>query len=331
MLLIFAAFCVPPVRWNQERAWATVAHLKSRGGVNQGVGFHPLEFLSFIGEHFLVYSPLLFLGLAVGVIALWKRSQQQPRRLFLMWFGLPVFAFYALLSLNKAAAPNWDALAFPSFALLAVAFWQPHLQAKRVWRFLAGCAISLGLIMSMLALDSDMLRSVGIEITRRDPSDGMRGWKSATLALENFRIQFERETQEKFFLIADERDRASEIAFYLHDKRSEGPGHPPCYIVESQDVVNQFSFWPRYDEFVERPPGVPNPEEQTSSEEGGVNLFVGRSALYIQQAGRKRVPHNLQAGFSWVDRVARIEVRRFGTVVRAWDVYLCLRYRTLPL
>ena len=62
--------------------------------------------------------------------------------------------------------------------------------------------------MSMLALDSDMLRSVGIEIKRRDPSDGMRGWKSATLALENFRIQFERETQEKFFLIADERDRA---------------------------------------------------------------------------------------------------------------------------
>src|SRR5437868_3709099 len=119
VLLIFAAFCVPPVRWNQERAWATVAHLKSRGGVNQGIGFHPLEFLSFIGEHFIVYSPLLFLGLAIAVIGLWKRSQQQPRRLFLMWFGLPVFAFYTLLSFNKAAAPNWDALAFPSFALLA--------------------------------------------------------------------------------------------------------------------------------------------------------------------------------------------------------------------
>jgi hypothetical protein len=117
----------------------------------------------------------------------------------------------------------------------------------------------------------------------------------------------------------------------LYDKRSEGPGHPPCYIVESQDVVNQFSFWPRYDEFVERPPGMPNPEDQSYSEEGGVNLFTGRSALYIQDAGRKRIPHNLQAGFSWVDRVARIEVRRFGRVIRVWDIYLCLRYRTLPL
>jgi len=96
-------------------------------------------------------------------------------------------------------------------------------------------------------------------------------------------------------------------------------------------VVNQFSFWPRYDEFVERLSGTPNSEDQSYTEEGGINLFIGRSALYIQDAGRKRIPHNLQAGFSGVDRVARIEVRRFGKLVRAWDVYLCLHYRTLPL
>jgi 4-amino-4-deoxy-L-arabinose transferase-like glycosyltransferase len=331
MLLIFAACCVPPLRWNQERAWATISHLKARGGVDHGVGFHPTEFLSFIGQHFLVYSPLLFLGIAIAVVALWKRSQRQPRRLFLMWFGLPVFAFYALLSFNKAAAPNWDALAFPSLALLSIAFWQPHLQANAVWRTLAGSGLALGILMSTLSLDSDILRTAGIEITRRDPADRMRGWRSATLALENFRHDFERETGEKFFLIADERDRASEIAFYLYEKRSEGLGHPPCYIVESQDVVNQFSFWPRYDEFVERPAGAANPEGQTYTEEGGVNLFTGRSALYVQDAGRRNVPHNIRAGFSWADRVAMIEVRRFGKVTRAWDVYLCLHYRTLSL
>jgi hypothetical protein len=331
MLLIFAACCIPPVRWNQQHAWVTVGHLKSRGGVDQTLGLHPLEFLKFIGEHFLTYSPLLFLGVAVAVIAIWKRAKQQPRRLFLLWFGLPVFAFYALLSVNKVAAPNWDALAFPGFALLAVAFWRPHLDTQPVWRVLGGCALGLGIITSIFALDSDMLGSVGIEIKRRDPSDGWRGWKSATVALETFRVEFERETEEKFFLIADERDRASEISFYLHEKRRQGPDHPPCYIVESQDVVNQFSFWPRYDEFVERPPGAANPEEQTYTEEGGVNLFQGRSALYIQDAGRKNVPHNIQRGFSWAERIARIEVHHLGRPIRSWDVYLCLHYRTLPL
>ena len=84
----------------------------------------------------------------------------------------------------------------------------------------------------------------------------MRGWKSATEALEKVRSDLEAQLGEKLFLIADARDRASEISFYLRDKQVEGPGHPPAYIPESQDMVNQFSFWPRYDQFVELKPGM---------------------------------------------------------------------------
>jgi len=40
-----------------------------------------------------------------------------------MWFGLPVFVFYLLLSFNKNAAPNWDGLAFFGFGLVATYFW----------------------------------------------------------------------------------------------------------------------------------------------------------------------------------------------------------------
>ena len=102
-------------------------------------------------------------------------------------------------------------------------------------------------IMSVVALDTDLLRVAGYQLPRSDPSDRMRGWKSATEALEKMRNDLEAQLGEKLFLIADARDRASEISFYLHDKRVEGPGHPPVYIPESQDMVNQFSFWPRYD------------------------------------------------------------------------------------
>jgi hypothetical protein len=332
MLAIVLGCSVPPIIWMRQHAWITLAHLESRGGIESGVGIHPLEFLAFLGEHFLVYSPLIFLGVAIGVVALWKRSWLQPRRLFLMWFGLPVFAFYALLSVNKAAAPNWDALAFPSFGLLAIAFWREHLEASRPWRTITAAALAVGLIMSALALDSDILRSVGIPISRRDPADGMRGWKSATQTLETVRNEMETQTAEKLFLIADSRDRASEISFYLRDKRSEGTNHPPCYFLESQAIENQFSFWPRYDEFVARSPGTaPTPEEQTYTEESGVNFFEGRSALFVQEAGHKNPPHNIRAAFASADRVASIEVRRFGKVMRAWDVFLCRKYRTLPL
>jgi hypothetical protein len=159
----------------------------------------------------------------------------------------------------------------------------------------------------------------------------MRGWKSATSAVEKTRNSLEAKLGEKLFLIADARDRASEISFYLRDKRPESPGHPPVYIIESQDMVNQFSFWPRYDEFVEIKPGTPRPEGEVYTEENGINPFVGRSALFIREGEKEGVPHNIRAGFQSTEPVGTIEVRRYGKLLRIWQVFLCRNYRTLPL
>jgi hypothetical protein len=331
LLGLFALCTVPPIMWNAQHAWITLTHLRSRGGLEQGFGFHPVELLTFVGEHFLSYSPLLFLGLAWGVIGSWRRINQQFKVLFLMWFGLPVFIFYLLLSINKAAAPNWDALSLLSFGLLALYFWRERIEASAWLRGGAAVAVVLGLFMSLIALDTDVLQSVGVHLWRSDPSDRMRGWRSATATVEKLRGDLEGKLGDKLFLIADARDRASEISFYLRDKRREGPGHPPVYIVESQDMVNQFSFWPRYDEFIEAKPGVPRPEGEIYSEENGVNPFVGRSALFIRDGERGLVPHNIRAAFQSSEPVGTMEVRRYGKLVRTWQVFLCRSYRTLPL
>jgi 4-amino-4-deoxy-L-arabinose transferase-like glycosyltransferase len=332
LLLGFFVLCtVPPIIWNHQHAWITLTHLRSRGGVEQGFGFHPGEILSFLGEHFLAYSPFLFLALAWGVIGSWRRVNQQFKVLFLMWFGLPVFLFYFLLSVNKSAAPNWDALAFLGFGLLAIYFWWERLETSVILRLCAGVALLIALAMSVIALDTDLLRTAGYQLPRSDPSDRMRGWKSATGAVEKMRTDLEAQLGEKLFLIADARDRASEISFYLRDKRPEGPGHPPVYITESQDLVNQFSFWPRYDEFVELKPGAPRPEGEVYTEENGINPFVGRDALFIREGEKQNVPHNIRAAFQTTELAGTIEVRRYGEVVRTWQVFLCRNYRTLPL
>jgi 4-amino-4-deoxy-L-arabinose transferase-like glycosyltransferase len=331
LLGVFALCTLPPIIWNQQHAWITLGHLRSRGSLEHGFGFHPTEVLSFLGQHFLVYSPFLFLALAWGVIASWRRVNQQFKVLFLMWFGLPVFLFYLLLSVNKAAAPNWDGLAFLSFGLLAIHFWWRRLEASVTLRLGALVAILVGLAMSAIAVDTDLLRMAGFQLERNDPSDRMRGWKSATRALEKIRNDLETKLGEKLFLIADARDRASEISFYLRDKRVEGPSHPPAYIPESQDMVNQFSFWPRYDEFVELKPGMPRPEGETYTEENGINPFVGRDALFIRAGEKEHVPHNIQASFQSTEPVGTIEVSRYGKVIRTWQVFLCRNYRTLPL
>jgi hypothetical protein len=331
LLALFAICTVPPIVWNAQHAWITLVHLRSRGNLEHGFGFHPVEVLSFLGEHFIAYSPFVFLALAWAVIASWRRVNQQFKVLFLMWFGLPVFLFYLLLSINKAAAPNWDGLAFLGFGLLAVYFWRERVEASATLQLGAIVAILIGLVMSAIALDTDMLRAAGFNLKRSDPSDRMRGWKSATGALEKMRNDLESKLHDKLFLIADARDRASEISFYLHDKRIEGPGHPPVYIPESQDMVNQFYFWPRYDEFVEVRAGTPRPEGEVYTEESGINLFTGRDALFIRNGEKEHVPHNIQAAFQSIEPVGAIEVSRYGKAIRTWQVFLCRNYRTLPL
>ena len=331
LLGVFVICTIPPIIWNAQHAWITVVHLRSRGGLDEATGFHPTALLLFLAEHFLTYSPLLFLALVWAVIASWRGALRNFKLLYLFWFGVPVFALYFLLSINRAGAPNWDCLAFLSLAPLAALYWHDRSQNTTSLRRWAAGAIFLGLLMSVIALDTDPLRSLGLHFPRRDPANRLRGWKSASREVEKLRADFETKSGEKLFLIADERDRAAEISFYLRDKRVEGAHHPPVYIVESQDLQNQFSFWPRYDEFVEQPSrSAPSPNE-VYTEESGINPFVNRSALYVQEGNKEHTPHNIRAGFQSTERVATIQVRRFGELIRTWQVFLCRSYRTLPL
>jgi hypothetical protein len=191
--------------------------------------------------------------------------------------------------------------------------------------------LGLGLLMTVLALDSDLLRSAGMRLWRRDPSDRLRGWKAGTAAVEKLRGEWEGKLGHKLFLIADDRSRASEISFYLQDKRREGPNHPAVYLVESQAIENQFSFWPRYDEFVAANNAVASDDTDRFTEEGGVNPFLGRDALFIRDRATGRAPHNIRAGFESVSPIATIEVKRYGDHLRTWQVFLCQKYRPVPL
>ena len=189
-----------------------------------------------------------------------------------------------MLSFNDQAAPNWDVLAFISLAVLAAAFWTERLESSRAARRFLSAGVLLGLGLSLFALDTDLLRTLNIPFPHhRDPADRVRGWKSAARAVEKIRAELEPKIGEKVFIIADQRDRASEMAFYFNHKRVEGPGHPPVYIVESQDIENQFSFWPRYDEFVEARPERRRCRTAKSIRRKRASIFSpGRSALYVQ-------------------------------------------------
>jgi 4-amino-4-deoxy-L-arabinose transferase-like glycosyltransferase len=329
LLAIFAACTLPPIIWNSQHAWITLSHLRSRGGLDDSPGVHPTELLAFVGEHFLVYSPLLFLGIVWTLFAYRRRLSQQFKLLYLAWFGLPLIAFYAVLSINKAAAPNWTAPALLSLGVLAVAYWHERVASRTELSKWVAAALLLGLLCSVAILNSDLLARAGVPWVRKEVSR-VYGWRSAAEAVEKLRTEFEGTSGQRVFMIADERDRAAELSFYFRQKRAEGPAHPPVYMVESQDIVNQFSFWPRYDEFVEAPKGVQS-EGEVYTEENGINPFVGRTALYVQSDSRTEPQRNIRSAFESVERLATIDVARHGEPLRKLHVFVCRKYRTLPL
>ena len=63
---VFALCTIPPIVWNSQHAWITLAHLQSRGSLDEAPGFHPLELLTFLGEHFVDLFAVAFPRVGLG-------------------------------------------------------------------------------------------------------------------------------------------------------------------------------------------------------------------------------------------------------------------------
>ncbi len=252
LLGVFALFTIPILVWNSQHAWITLNHLRDRGGLNTGVQFHPTEFLTFLGLHLGVYSPLIFIGLVACLGWAWKKARPHFKPRFLLAFTLPLFVMYFALSFKQTGEPNWTAPASLTLLILAVSFWLELAREKSWARTYVGIALALGGVMSVITVDMDLVRRVGFPLSyEADPSGRLRGWRTTAEQVQRVRENYEAEHGEPVFLIADKYATAASLAFYLPDPRREGPGHPPVYVPEFAWPGNQFYFWPRYDGMVD--------------------------------------------------------------------------------
>ncbi|HEX8311795.1 MAG TPA: glycosyltransferase family 39 protein [Chthoniobacteraceae bacterium] len=331
MLGAFLPFLLPPVIWNAQHDWITLSHLSARGGLQKAFKIDFGEFFTFIGQHFGAYSPLLFGALLVGGAWGFVKARRSFKARFLLAFALPLWVIYLWLALKQAGEANWTSPAMVSLGILAVACWYER-AAERTWlRTFAVVALALGFLISVATLNTDLLRSVGVPFPYKlDPSKRLRGWRSSAEQLEALRADFEKSHGAPPFLIANSYGTAANLGFYLRDKRPAGPGHPPIYFPESPAIENQFSFWPRYDEFVSVPADQLDPNAYFT-EQQGINPFHGRNALYITDRAEEKAPSTIKEGFNRVEMIAVIDQKRRGLPLRQWRVFACYDYRSLPL
>jgi hypothetical protein len=278
-----------------------------------------------------VYSPGIFIALLVALHHGCQLARNHFKPRFLMAFSVPLFLMYFLLSIKKAGEANWTAPAMLSLGVFAIAHWLPRaLESAAVRRYL-GASFAVGLVLSVVILDVDLVRKAGVGYSyKKDPSARLRGWHSTAEAVQELRTQIEKETGTPVFLIANSYGASAVLGFYLPGRPVEGPGHPPVYIVESQNIENQFSFWPRYDEFLPLKPGQ-KPRDPLFSEEAGYNPFHGRTALYITTNGETAPPSAIQSGFESFEMIALLDVQRHDQKLRQVRVFRCRNYRSTSL
>jgi len=285
--------------------------------------------------HFGVYSPIVFLLILASLGCGWAaaRTERTPR--FLLCFGLPLLIMYGLLSFNRSGEANWTSPGMVTLGMLAVHTWLPRAQAGGWARKLVVAAPIVAIFMSALVLNTDIVRSVGVPwLYKKDPGGRLRAWSATAKGLEEVRAAVETRIGQPVFLITNKYQTAAELAFYFRDKKGFYPGYPPVFIPESQAIQNQFSFWPRYDGFIE----VDETDREALgltdvvfTEQDGINPFMGCSALYITDYPEDDPITPIANGFVSNERIGELRVYRRGLLVRSFRIFLCHSYETLPL
>jgi dolichol-phosphate mannosyltransferase len=330
LLACFAPFLAPPILWNLQHAWLGLDQWTGQALLNAFFAIRFSRLVESFSLQLALYSPLLLIGLLIALFGSIRKAFQNSKICLLLTFSWPVLLLYVILSLHQVSDPAWTAPAFVGLGILATHYWLQIASQRVLISGLCLAALILSALQASLAMNPNLVRTIGIPLPYdRDANSGTKGWRTIAEAVDRFRADFETRLGTKVFLIGKEYQTSSMLSFYLKDKRSAGPGHPPVYIPESQDIQNEYSFWPRYDEFVEADPS--SQPDTTFTEEAGVNPFIDRTALYITDRSEASPPQNIQSAFTRWELVAVYELTRKDRPLHQVRIFACYQYQTLPL
>lgn len=277
MIAVALACLTPVVIWNYNYRWITLTHLSQRGALDKKLHFSLMESLRFIGTQFLIFNPLLMIGLIWGLCTMSSEQRASSHYRYLISLFAPLLIFYIFLSLNKAGQANWATPSYIAGVLLLVALWLEKSGKCWLCRFTVALGFLVMVVIHVLPLVS--LPQLFPEI-KKDPLSRLRG--AQNLAQQVVKIQTE---QGASFIICDNYQLASLISFYH-------PDHPQTYLPKQEGIVNQYSFFSDYTDgfwhesaiYVSRSPEIP---EQLKREFKTVSLAKETNAMYMNYPMRK--------------------------------------------
>jgi 4-amino-4-deoxy-L-arabinose transferase-like glycosyltransferase len=292
-LIIALGGLVPIAVWNQTHGWPALALGTLRTAVTPRWAAIPG---ALSGAIVAVSIPAAIVWL-VGIVVLIRtsRAHLRPRLVFSM--AAPVIACWIYAVLHGQAE---SALLLIAVAITAGGVAHAFLETRLLR--------SLGAAALVLAASASAFRAFSTDST----------WRDAAAVLDGVLEKAQPGHPQPLFLIAPDPDATSALAYYLTGGRTE------VFLRESQDASNQFSLWPRYDDFVESGQAA---QVDYQLEGNTTNPYLGRSALYVTTEEPDDLPQTITAAFE--------KHRLFGTLTlpggRILHLYLCENYQTMPL
>lgn len=265
-LAIILASQIPVLLWNAQHHWVTFRHIGTQGGLAAAAGPQPdllhrflghlLSFVSYLAGQTAVLGGIIGVLLVLAILRAfrWRRTEGL-RWNFLLAFALPLWLFYALLSLWTNTEPNWPAATYAAgMVLLAgvVAYYWNHREesASKAWRQWTSIAVVSGVVIAALALNLHRIYPLlANECTSNksprhprkwDPSARLRGLAQRGAVVGQLRAEFEKESPGvPVYVVTGRYDTSSSLSFYL-------PGQPfvPCIMSRVGGRMNQYDLWP---------------------------------------------------------------------------------------
>ncbi|MFZ6017016.1 MAG: glycosyltransferase family 39 protein [Nitrospirota bacterium] len=290
-LLIFS----PVIIWNANHDWVTFkhtagqAHLSGQWSVVSSQWLK--NFFEFFGSQIAIITPILFFMMFYALFRLQKLNHN-PQSKFLLWFSIPVIAFFLLKSIHAKVQANWALPGYLTGIIAFSAFYIKRFHSEgRVTRILITTAALLSVIVTSVAHYPSILNLP----SKQDPTSRLHGWKE--LGTEVTRIYEGMSAIRPVFIFSDRYQVSSELAFYVK-------GHPVTYSLNLGHRMNQYDLWP------------------------GFNNLLHYDAIFVR-IGDTTISDKVASAFEKVEKRVFTAYTKKQIKIRDYSIFLCYDFKGL--
>ncbi len=290
-ILVFS----PVIIWNLQHDWVTLKHTAGQANVAEGLKVSFETFFEFLGSQVGIITPIIFVMMFYSLFKLFKAEKDIQSR-FLLFFSIPVIAFFLLKSIQGKVQANW---AMTGYITGIIALTSYYFQRKNSRSVNITVAIGIGLAIFVTAI-SHYPSVLNIPI-KLDPSARLRGWKA--LGKEVGSIYESIKEKGHVFIFSDRYQVSSELAFYVK-------GQPKTYCVNLGRRMNQYDIWTGMNEDKDKYPEPIN------------GIFV--------RTGDSRLPLEISEAFESCEK-RLFQTHEKDRLLREYSIFICYNFRGLKI